>query len=50
MTKSYSIAPNFMCLKYSTKTQDELWGKPNVIGITAAAKGEYTYRTISGLN
>ncbi|SCJ01352.1 Uncharacterised protein [uncultured Ruminococcus sp.] len=26
-----------MCLKYSTKTQDELWGKPNVIGITAAA-------------
>lgn len=50
LTKSYSIAPNFMCLKYSTKTQDELWGKPNVIGITAAAKGEYTYRTISGLN
>lgn len=37
LTKSYSIAPNFMCLKYSTKTQDELWGKPNVIGITAAA-------------
>ena len=50
LTKSYSIAQNFMCLKYSTKTQDELWGKPNVIGITAAAKGEYTYRTISGLN
>lgn len=37
LTKSYSIAPNFMCLKYSTKTQDELWGKPNVIGITAVA-------------
>lgn len=38
LTKNYSVAPNFMCLKYSTKTQDELWGKPNVIGITAAAK------------
>ena len=38
LTKNYSVAPNFMCLKYSTKTQDDLWGKPNVIGITAAAK------------
>ena len=37
LTKSYSIAPNFMCLKYSTKTQDALWGKTDVTGITAAA-------------
>lgn len=37
LTKSYSIAPNFMCLKYSTKTQDNLWGKTDVKGITAAA-------------
>lgn len=44
LTKSYSIAPNFMCLKYSTKTQDGLWGKPNVTGITAAGKVDgYVY-------
>jgi hypothetical protein len=44
LTKSYSIAPNFMCLKYSTKTQDGLWGKPNVTGITADGKVDgYVY-------
>lgn len=44
LTKSYSIAPNFMCLKYSTKTQDGLWGKPNVTGITANGKVDgYVY-------
>lgn len=44
LTKSYSIAPNFMCLKYSTKTQDELWGKINVTGITTAANVDgYVY-------
>lgn len=44
LTKSYSIAPNFMCLKYSTKTQDELWGKPNVTGISANANTDgYIY-------
>lgn len=37
LTKNYSVPPNIICSKYSTKTQDELWGKPNVIGITAAA-------------
>ena len=37
LTKSYSIAPNFMCLKYSTKTQNNLWGKTDVKGITADA-------------
>lgn len=44
LTKSYSIAPNFMCLKYSTKTQDELWGHINVTGITANANTDgYVY-------
>lgn len=44
LTKSYSIVPNFMCSKYSTKTQDELWGKPNVTGITADANTDgYIY-------
>ena len=37
LTKNYSVPPNIICSKYSTKTQNELWGKPNVIGITAAA-------------
>ena len=44
LTKSYSIAPNFMCLKYPTKTQDNLWNKPNVTGITADANTDgYIY-------
>lgn len=44
LTKNYTILPNFMCSKYSTKTQDELWGKPNVTGITADANTDgYIY-------
>ena len=37
LTKNYSVPPNFICSKYSTKTQDNLWGKTNVTGITADA-------------
>lgn len=35
LTKSYSIAPNFICPKYSTKTQNESWGKTSITGISA---------------
>lgn len=37
LTKSYSIAPNFICPKYSTKTQNESWGKLSVTGISATS-------------
>ena len=37
LTKNYDIAPNILCSKYPTKTQNELWGKINVTGITTAA-------------
>jgi hypothetical protein len=37
LTKSYSVPPNIICSKYSTKTQNELWGHINVTGITADA-------------
>lgn len=37
LTKNYSVPPNFICPKYSTKTQDNLWGKTDVKGITADA-------------
>lgn len=37
MTKSYSIAPNFICPKYSTKTQNESWGKTSITGISATS-------------
>jgi hypothetical protein len=37
LTKSYSIAPNFICSKYLVKTQDNLWGKTSITGITADA-------------
>ena len=37
LTKKYSVPPNFICPKYSTKTQDNLWGKTDVKGITADA-------------
>lgn len=33
--KSYDIAPNFMCPRYSTKTQNESWGKTSIPGISA---------------
>ena len=37
LTKNYSVPPNFICPKYSTKTQNNLWGKTDVKGITAHA-------------
>lgn len=37
LTKNYGIAPNILCSKYPTKTQNELWGKTNVTGITTNA-------------
>lgn len=43
LTKSYGIAPNFICSKYLTKTQDNLWNK-DVTGITADANTDgYIY-------
>lgn len=33
--KSYDIAPNFMCPRYSAKTQNESWGKTSIPGISA---------------
>lgn len=44
LTKSYSIAPNFICPKYSTKTQNESWGKTSITGIAATSNvGGYIY-------
>ena len=44
LTKSYSIAPNFICPKYSTKTQNESWGKTSITGISATSNvGGYIY-------
>lgn len=37
LTKNYDIAPNILCSKYPAKTQNELWGKTNVTGITTNA-------------
>ena len=37
LTKNYDIVPNILCSKYPTKTQNELWGKTNVTGITTNA-------------
>lgn len=37
LTKSYGVAPNIICSKYLVKTQDNLWGKINVTGITTDA-------------
>ncbi|MFQ9430195.1 MAG: hypothetical protein ACLR1S_03055 [Ruminococcus bicirculans (ex Wegman et al. 2014)] len=37
LTKNYDIAPYILCSKYPTKTQNELWGKTNVTGITTNA-------------
>ena len=43
LTKSYSIAPNILCSKYLTKTQDNLWNT-DVTGITADANTDgYIY-------
>ena len=38
LTQNYGITPNIMCSKYPTKTQNELWSKTNVTGISANAK------------
>lgn len=44
LTKSYGIAPNFACPKYSTKTQNAMWGKTSITGITANANVDgYVY-------
>lgn len=44
LTKNYNVPPNILCSKYSTKTQDNLWNKPNVTGITADANTDgYIY-------
>lgn len=44
LTKNYSVPPNIICSKYSTKTQNELWGHINVTGITANANTDgYIY-------
>ena len=37
LTKSYGIAPNFICPRYSTKTQNESWGKTSITGISATS-------------
>ncbi len=34
LPKNYDIAPNFMCPRYSTKTQNESWGKTSISGIS----------------
>ena len=44
LTKNYDIAPNILCSKYPTKTQNELWGKTSITGITANANVDgYVY-------
>lgn len=44
LTKNYSVPPNIICSKYSTKSQNELWGHINVTGITANANTDgYVY-------
>lgn len=35
LPKNYDIAPNFMCPRYSAKTQNESWGKTSIPGISA---------------
>lgn len=43
-SKSYDIASNIFCSKYLTKTQNELWGKLSVTGISATSNvGGYIY-------
>ena len=37
LTKNYSVPPNFICSKYLVKTQNNLWGKTSITGITANA-------------
>lgn len=37
LTHNYEIVPNVICAKYQSKTQNELWGKKDVTGITVNA-------------
>lgn len=37
LQKNYDIAPNFMCPRYSAKTQNESWGKTSIPGISATS-------------
>lgn len=37
LTKNYNVPPNILCSKYSTKTQNDMWGKTSVTGITTNA-------------
>lgn len=44
LTKDYTVVPNVICAKYQSKTQNELWGKKDVTGITADANADgYVY-------
>lgn len=44
LTKNYTILPNFLCSKYLTKTQNEVWSKTDVTGISADANADgYVY-------
>lgn len=37
LTKNYNILPNIICSKYLVKTQNAMWGKNSVTGITTNA-------------
>lgn len=37
LTKNYNILPNIICSKYLAKTQNDMWGKTSVTGITTNA-------------
>lgn len=44
LTNNYSVAPNIVCSKYDTKTQNEIWEKKNVTGICVSALADgYLY-------
>ena len=44
LTKNYNILPNIICSKYLAKTQNAMWGKTSVTGITTNASADgYVY-------
>ena len=44
LTKNYNILPNIICSKYLAKTQNAMWGKTSVTGITTNANVDgYVY-------
>lgn len=44
LTKNYNILPNIICSKYLSKTQNAMWGKTSVTGITTNASVDgYVY-------